>query len=104
ACRRNRATCSTRARRLDASSADAGTGERVGGPLALGQRLGCLGAAVAAEPGGERVDAGDQVVVHRRVAVRRRPGVARRLECETGAVELATGVVLVAGERAPAVL
>src|SRR3546814_3556703 len=60
--------------------ANAGAGERIRSPLAVRQRLAQMRAAFTAQPTRKGIDAGDQVVVQRRIAVRRRPGVARRLE------------------------
>src|SRR3546814_1697166 len=61
-------------------------------------------AAVTAQPTRKGIDAGDQVVVQRRIAVRRRPGVARRLERVAGTIELAAAVIFVTCQGTPAVL
>src|SRR3546814_4352197 len=52
--------------------ANAGAGERIRSPLAVRQRLAQMRAAFTAQPTRKGIDAGDQVVVQRRIAVRRR--------------------------------
>src|SRR5690606_35705199 len=100
----SRATGASKLRRHCTTSADTGSGQGVGRPLDLGERLDVLHTAVRAIDAGDVVTTGDEVVEHVVVRVRRLGIVVVGHVSEGTTIELASGIELVGGQGDPAVL